>query len=301
MKHHLKRPSPALVIGTMALCVAVGGGTAAATSSLPAHSVHTKQLARHAVTNSKIASHAVSLSKLTTHAKHALKGARGPAGARGARGPAGANGTGSSIPVTALGAAWVAHNDGVEGTSTIDSKGVELGGNASNGGLSNSNDFAGVATTLFNGLTPAQLSTISYTESYTMPTDSHFAAPYFKLKLQQGSDASTCGNDDVVYNPSVQTHNLDYAGETETFDVTAPYSTVGVDNDANPVDGAYPVAIHSASNGAGKDVSGEQICLAEIILGGGSAADSAKATINSVSVAGVAGSKLSSKTYLFGS
>jgi hypothetical protein len=83
--------------------------------------------------------------------------------------------------------------------------------------------------------------------------------------------------------------------------VTAPFSTVGVDNDPNPVDGPYAVAIHSDSNGAAKDVSGEQICLAEIILGGGSPSDGAKATINSVTVAGVTGSGLSSKTYRFGS
>jgi len=296
MKHSIKRPSPALVIGSLALCVAVGGGTAvAASSALPAHSVHTKQLARHAVTTSKIANHAVGLGKLSSSAKHALRGPRGPQGARGPAGP------GSTIQVSSLGGVWVAHNDGVEGTSTIDSHGIELGGSADNGGLSDSNDFAGVATHLLDGLTPADLSTITYTESYTMPTDSHFAAPYFKLKLQQGSDTSTCGNDDVVYNPSVQTHNLDYAGEVETFDVTAPYSTVGVNNDANPVDGPYPVAIHSASNGAGKDVSGEQICLAEIILGGGSAADNAKATIYNVTFAGVANAGLSPRSFTFGS
>jgi len=299
MRDRIKRPSPALVIGALALVVAAGGGTAAAvSSSLPAHSVHTKQLARHAVTRSKIANHAVGLAQLSSSSKHAL---RGPRGARGPRGHAGQNGAGSSIPVTSLGAAWVAHNDGVEGTSTIDSHGIELGGNAGNGGLSNKDDYAGVATHLLDGLTPADLSTISYSESYTMPTDSHFAAPYFKLKLQQGNDASTCGNDDVVYNPSVQSPDLDYAGEVETYVVTAPYSTVGVNNDANPVDGTYPVAIHSSSNGAGADVSGEKICLAEIILGGGSAADNAKATIYNVTFAGVAGAGLSSRTYSFGS
>ena len=104
----------------------------------------------------------------------------------------------------------------------------------------------------------------------------------------------------MVYNPSVQPQgNLDFSGTTETFDVTAPYSVVGAgdtseDPDAN--DGPYAVAIHT--NNVGKDVSGEQICLAEIILGGGSAADNAKATVFDVTFAG---NGVSPVTYKFGS
>jgi hypothetical protein len=338
MSIRIGRPSAGTVIGTMALCVAVGGGTAVAAGSLlPDHSVHAKQLAKGAVTHSKIAGGAVTTSKLSSGAISSLSGARGPKGARGPRGftgpvgvtgatgatgaagatgPAGSTGsTGPAGPqgpagpngslftqISSLGGAWFDHSDGVEGTSSIDSNGVELGGTAGNNGLapvggSIVNAFAGIGTNMLNGLTPADLSTISYTERYTMPTDSHGLAPYFKLKLQPG-DSSTCGDDDVVYNPSVQTPGLDYAGETETFNVTAPYSTVGVNNDANPTDGTYQVALHKSTNGAGHDVSNESICFAEIILGSNSAGDGAKATINNVSFAGAG---IAPITYKFGS
>jgi hypothetical protein len=200
-----------------------------------------------------------------------------------------------------LGTTWVDHSDTFGDTSSMDANGIELGG-PSGGGLGSSapnfGNYAGVSTDVLNGFTPAELSTISYTESYTVPGNANSVAPYFKLKLQQGSDASTCGDDDVVYNPSVQSPHIAYAGETETFEMTAPYSTVGVDNDADPTDGSYPFAMHSVSNGASADVSGEQICLAEIVLGSNAAAGGAKATVDNVTFAGAG---LPSRTYSFGS
>jgi hypothetical protein len=53
------RPSPALVVATLALFVALGGASYAA-FSVPANSVGTKQLKSRAVTGAKIADHAVS-------------------------------------------------------------------------------------------------------------------------------------------------------------------------------------------------------------------------------------------------
>jgi len=66
MKKRLRKPSPALVISLIALFVALGGTTYAATS-LPKNSVGTKQLKNNAVTGTKIASGAVTASKINTN------------------------------------------------------------------------------------------------------------------------------------------------------------------------------------------------------------------------------------------
>jgi hypothetical protein len=71
------------VVATLALFIAVSGGTAfAATQMLPRNSVGAKQLKKHAVTPAK----------LSRAAKIALTGPSGPRGAQGATGDAGANG-----------------------------------------------------------------------------------------------------------------------------------------------------------------------------------------------------------------
>ena len=62
-KRRLKAPSPALVISLIALFVALGGTTYAATS-LPTNSVGTKQLKKSAVTATKIKKGAVTASKI---------------------------------------------------------------------------------------------------------------------------------------------------------------------------------------------------------------------------------------------
>jgi len=62
-KRRLKAPSPALMISLIALFVALGGTTYAATS-LPANSVGTKQLQKNAVTAPKIKKGAVTASKI---------------------------------------------------------------------------------------------------------------------------------------------------------------------------------------------------------------------------------------------
>lgn len=78
------RPSPAFVVSLVALFVALGGTTYAATS-LPKNSVGTAQLKNRAVTKTKISPKAI----------RALKGARGPQGppgAGGVQGPPGPKG-----------------------------------------------------------------------------------------------------------------------------------------------------------------------------------------------------------------
>jgi hypothetical protein len=78
MKRRFRAPTPAFVVSLVALFVALGGTTYAATS-LPKSSVGTAQLKNGAVTKTKINKKTIS----------ALKGQRGPQGAPGATGAAG--------------------------------------------------------------------------------------------------------------------------------------------------------------------------------------------------------------------
>jgi hypothetical protein len=65
VKRHLRAPSPAFVISLIALFVALGGTTYAATS-LPKNSVGTKQLKKGAVTAPKIRNGAITAAKIDT-------------------------------------------------------------------------------------------------------------------------------------------------------------------------------------------------------------------------------------------
>ncbi len=80
----MRRPSPALVISLIALFVALGGTTYAATS-LPRNSVGTAQIKSGAVTKTKIA-------KGTLAGLHGLRGATGPEGPAGPKGEQGSQG-----------------------------------------------------------------------------------------------------------------------------------------------------------------------------------------------------------------
>src|SRR5215469_18337672 len=84
MKRRLRAPGPAMVISLLALLVALGGTTYAATS-LPKGSVGTAQLKNGAVTKTKI-------NKKTIPALKGQRGPTGPPGATGATGAAGATG-----------------------------------------------------------------------------------------------------------------------------------------------------------------------------------------------------------------
>jgi hypothetical protein len=91
------RVSPATVIACIALLVALGGTSIAATR-LAIRSVGTAQLKSGAVTNSKIASNAVTTSKVRNHSLLRVDFASGqiPAGPRGPVGPPGA--AGAQVP-----------------------------------------------------------------------------------------------------------------------------------------------------------------------------------------------------------
>ena len=97
------RPSPAMVIATIALLVALAG-TGYAASSLPANSVGNKQLQNNAVTSPKVKDHSllrvdfangqIPAGRRGSVGPPGPPGAPGTAGARGPTGPAGQAGSG---------------------------------------------------------------------------------------------------------------------------------------------------------------------------------------------------------------
>jgi hypothetical protein len=100
MRHVLRRPSPGLVVGLIALFVALGG-TGYAAVVLPAHSVGTKQLKRDAVTSSKVKN--FSLLRRDFKRGQLPRGPQGRAGPRGATGPPGPQGATGPAGPSALG------------------------------------------------------------------------------------------------------------------------------------------------------------------------------------------------------
>ncbi len=85
MRGTTRRPSPALVVASVALFVALGGTSiAAVTAALPRGSVGTVQLKQNAVTGAKVRNGSL--------LRADFKGGQIPAGAQGAAGPAGPQG-----------------------------------------------------------------------------------------------------------------------------------------------------------------------------------------------------------------
>ena len=95
------RPSPATVIATVALMVALAG-TGYAATSLPANSVGPTQLQSNAVTTSKVKN--FSLLKVDFAPNQIPRGPRGPQGLPGPPGPAGAKGP--TGPVGSVATQW---------------------------------------------------------------------------------------------------------------------------------------------------------------------------------------------------
>ena len=86
------RPSPATVIASIALLVALAG-TGYAATSLPRNSVGNAQLQNNAVTSSKVKDHTLLRADFANgQLQRGAVGAPGPPGAQGARGPTGAAG-----------------------------------------------------------------------------------------------------------------------------------------------------------------------------------------------------------------
>jgi len=105
VRQRIPRPSPALVVASLALLVALSGTSIAAVSQLvPRNSVGTAQLQRNAVTPRKIAPNAVRTAHVLNGSLLAAdfktgqipagpQGAQGPPGPAGPQGPAGAPAT----------------------------------------------------------------------------------------------------------------------------------------------------------------------------------------------------------------
>jgi hypothetical protein len=114
LKRHWKTPSPALVISLIALFVALGGTTYAATS-LPRSSVGAKQLKKGAVTPPKVSKKTIALFKGQT----GPRGATGAPGAKGDTGPIGPSNAyfkttaGASASVSVPAGSYVAYGQGL--------------------------------------------------------------------------------------------------------------------------------------------------------------------------------------------
>jgi hypothetical protein len=81
-----RRPSPSMMVASVALLVALGG-TSYAAIQLPANSVGTKQLKKNAVISKKVKNR--SLKAIDFALGQLPRGPQGPAGAQGPQGPAG--------------------------------------------------------------------------------------------------------------------------------------------------------------------------------------------------------------------
>src|SRR5947209_20221646 len=103
---HLRRPSPAMVVASVALLVALGGTSVAAVNAvLPDGSVGNAQLKANAVTSNKVKNG--TLLKADFKAGQLPAGAPGPAGPAGPAGSAGAAGPSGPAGAAGPGARWV--------------------------------------------------------------------------------------------------------------------------------------------------------------------------------------------------
>ncbi len=99
----LRRPTPGLVVGCVALAVALGGTSVAAVVALPRGSVGTLQLKSSAVTTKKLAGNAVTSTKVRNGSLLAsdFKAGQLPAGPTGPQGPPGTPGVNAVETVNA--------------------------------------------------------------------------------------------------------------------------------------------------------------------------------------------------------
>ena len=88
MRFGFKIPSPAMVVASIALLVALGG-TSYAAVVLPKNSVGATQLKANAVTSAKIKDRTIAANDLTVGTITALRGAAGATGPQGPAGPGG--------------------------------------------------------------------------------------------------------------------------------------------------------------------------------------------------------------------
>lgn len=102
----VRRPTPGLVVGCVALAIALGGTSFAAAIAIPRQSVGTLQLKNSAVTTKKLAGNAVTSAKVLNGSLLAsdFKAGQLPAGPTGPQGPAGTPGLSAVETVNATSA-----------------------------------------------------------------------------------------------------------------------------------------------------------------------------------------------------
>jgi hypothetical protein len=129
-RFRIPRPSPALVVASLALLLSLGGSAYAAVALAPG-SVGTRQLKDSAVTNGKLAGDSVTADKVKPYSllrqdfapgqlpagPKGPAGTQGPAGATGPQGPAGK--TGPQGPAGATGAQGPAGATGAQGPAGV--------------------------------------------------------------------------------------------------------------------------------------------------------------------------------------
>jgi hypothetical protein len=103
IRNLLRRPSPALVVASLALLVALTG-TSYAAVSLAKNSVGTAQLKPGAVTSPKVKDASLGVADLAPAARLALKGQAGPQGPAGPKGDAGDRGPAGIVGLETVGA-----------------------------------------------------------------------------------------------------------------------------------------------------------------------------------------------------
>ena len=108
----LRLPSPALVVASLALLVALGG-TSYAAVTLSARSVGTVHLKNGAVTSPKVQNGALGLVDLAPATRRALAGATGP------QGPAGPKGDPGPVGLAGLETAWASSPFDSNDTKTL--------------------------------------------------------------------------------------------------------------------------------------------------------------------------------------
>jgi hypothetical protein len=121
------RPSPATVLASLALFVALGGtGLAAVKIVIPPKSIGTAKLADHAVTHAKLAPNAVTSLNVLDHSLAAVDFAPGqiPAGPQGQPGPAGPPGPKGDKGDPGLGVHWALV--AADGTIPVQSGGISV-------------------------------------------------------------------------------------------------------------------------------------------------------------------------------
>ena len=177
---------PATVIATVALVIAVGGGTAAYASGL--------------IDGSQIKNHSIAAKKLTKSALKSLRGERGRRGPAGPAGPAGATGAqGTQGPPGPQGppgkpAPSLQHLTGdfsqTNASVATSLDGVQFGPYPDGGAWGGSVRYDGA-----DGMTLSHITQLSYTIMHSTADDNAIAAPYLRIFLNGDSD-------DVIFDPT---------------------------------------------------------------------------------------------------